>query len=164
MPPAPNAEPPSDETRLLWLLSGSNPEAFVSYLNTYPGEEFQALLRNPARLQEVVAQLQANPLLQRTPGQEIGGIPRSDLQSSNVYGARYDPKSGRMLVRFQSGSIYQYDDVPPFVFNAFSHGAAPARTNGRNRHGAWWVGKNPSLGAALNQYIKQAGYNYRRLS
>ena len=33
----------------------------------------------------------------------------------------------------------------------------------QNQYGRWWRGKNPSLGAALNQYIKAGNFNYRRL-
>lgn len=154
---------PSEETRLLWILSGSNPEAFVNYLRTYPGDEFQQLLRNPTRLQQTINQLQSNPSLQSLQGREQDGIPKSELQSSNVYGIKYNPKNGKMLVRFQKGSVYEYDQVPPYIFNAFRNGAAPARTKGKNQFGQWWKGKTPSLGAALNAYIKEAGYNYRRI-
>ncbi len=93
----------------------------------------------------------------------IDGIPHADLNSSNVWGANYDPKSGKMKVRFHGGSEYEYDGVPQAIFDAFIHGNADARTNGRNRYGRWWRGKNPSLGAALNQYIKAGGFNYRRI-
>jgi len=153
----------SEETKLLWILSGSNPEAFVKYLQTYPGKSFQQLLRNPTLLQQTIEQLQSDKSIGQLPNRQIDGIQKSDLQSSNVYGANYDPKSRKMLVRFQEGQIYEYDGIPPYIFKAFRHGAAPAKTKGKNRYGQWWVGKNPSLGAALNQYVKKANYNYRRV-
>ena len=152
----------SDESQLLWILSGSNPETFVQYLQTYPGDEFGTLLQNPEQLARLIADLQSNAP-PPTPGMQKDGIPKSGLQSSNVYGSQYDPKTGKLLVRFQEGAVYQYDDVPPYVFKAFQAGAAPAKTKGKNKYGQWWVGKNPSLGAALNTYIKQANYNYRRV-
>ncbi len=154
---------PSDETKLLWILSGNNPESFVSYLQTYPGDSFQSLLRNPDRLQHVVAQLQKTNPIESIPQQQQDGIEKSGLQSSNIYGANYDPKSGKLRVRFQEGNVYEYDNVPPYVFNAFRNGASAAKTSGSNRFGKWWVGKSPSLGAAFWNYIRQAGYAYRKL-
>lgn len=46
----------------------------------------------------------------------------------------------------------------------FSNGAVPAKTSGQNEHGRWWVGKNPSLGAAFSALIRQGGYQYERLN
>ncbi len=160
-PEAPNATPPSNDAQLLWILSGQQPQAFISYLRSYPTPATQSLLNNPHALNATLEQLQ-HMMPQGAPV-SINGIPSADLQSSNVWGARYDPKSGKMRVRFQGGSEYEYDGVPPNIFNAFIHGNASARTRGQNQYGRWWPNKNPSLGAALNQYIKAGGFNYRRL-
>jgi len=84
--------------------------------------------------------------------------------SSNIYGFRYDPSTRRMLVRFNSGSIYKYENVPPGVFRIFQQGAVPAKTNGENKYGKWWVGKQPSAGAAFFEMIKKGGYPYQRMS
>lgn len=152
---------PTPDAQLLWILAGQREEPFVNYLREYPAEGVQELLRNPAELQRVVAYLNA----MMPPGSmgQADGIPHADLNSSNVYGFKYDPKTKEMLVRFQGGSIYKYDNIPPYIFNAFSKGQANARTQGSNQWGAWWVNKNPSLGAALNQYIKAGNYPYQRL-
>jgi len=69
-----------------------------------------------------------------------------------------------MKVRFQGGAEYEYDGVPTNIYRAFSQGNAAAKTDGQNQYGKWWQGKNPSMGAAMNQYIKQGGFNYRRLN
>lgn len=154
--------PISDDIRLLWILSGENEQSFIQYLNTFPSTSTQNLLRNPDELQRTIADLQ-----QSMPGNQIpiviDGIPNADLNSSNVYGYRYNPETGKLKVRFQGGSVYEYDKVPPNLFNAFKNGAASARTSGQNNYGRWWVGKNPSLGAAFWNYIRNAGFNYRRL-
>jgi len=153
--------PPSNDAQLLWILSGSQPQAFISYLRTYPTPATQSLLNNPHALNATIEQLQRQ-MPQGAPV-SINGIPSADLESSNVWGARYDPKSGKMRVRFQGGSEYEYDGVPPNIFNAFIHGNASARTRGQNQYGRWWPNKNPSLGAALNQYIKAGNFSYRRI-
>lgn len=155
--------PVPEEANLLWHLSGRNPEAFIQYLRNYPNPEMQAILRDPERLQQLIGQLQGQSPAAAVLPESRDNIPKAQLNSSNVYGSRYDPKSQKLHVRFNSGSVYEYDGVPSYVFNAFRHGSAPATTRGHNRWGTWWRGKQPSLGASLNEYIKKAGYAYRRL-
>jgi len=154
-------EPPSNDAQLLWILSGSQEQAFISYLRDFQSRETQALLANPAELSRVIDYLNNT----MPPGQQpvIDGIQHADLQSSNIWGMAYNPKSKQMRVRFQGGSEYEYDGIPANIYRAFQKGNASARTNGRNQYGMWFRGKNPSLGAALNQYIKQGGFTYRRL-
>jgi hypothetical protein len=154
-------EPPSAGAQLMWILAGQKEDAFVNYLRTYPDPELNALLNNPEELRRNIQFLhrmmpQGQPLQQ-------DGIPHADLNSSNVYGFRYDPKTGNLLVRFQGGGVYGYQGVPPGVFKAFQQGAVPAKTNGQNQYGRWWQGKIPSLGAAFYQLIRQGGYPYQRL-
>jgi len=154
---------PSDDAQLLWHLAGQQEQAFISYLRTYPTPATQALLGNPTLLSQTIDQLtRMYPPTQQQP--EVNGIPEADLASSNVWGAAYDDKTGKMKVRFQGGSEYEYDGVPANIFRAFIHGNANARTRGENEYGRWWPNKNPSLGAALNQYIKGGNFPYRRLN
>jgi len=154
--------PPVGEIQLLWILAGQNEQAFLQYLTTYPSQITEALLRNPAELQRNIEFLQQMMPEGPNPAQ-ADGIPHADLNSSNIYGFRYNPKNQKLKVRFQGGSVYEYDSVPGNVVNAFQNGSASARTNGQNQYGRWWEGKNPSLGAAFWNYIRNAGYDYRRL-
>jgi hypothetical protein len=152
---------PSNDAQLLWILAGQQPQAFISYLRTFPTQDTQQLVRNPDQLNATIVQLsQMMP-----PGEPpvINGIQHADLNSSNVWGAAFNQKTGKMRVRFQGGSIYEYDGIPRAIFDAFIHGNAEAKTNGQNQYGRWWKGKNPSLGAALNQYIKAGNFSYRRI-
>lgn len=153
----------SENVMLIWRLAGGREDAFIDYLGNFPDPHFQQLLANPSELERVIEYLNIhNPINQR--GVEQNGIPKLELQSSNVYGMRYDVKNKKLLVRFNNGSIYAYSKVPPRIFNLIHNGQAQARTNGRNRFGRWWRGKTPSAGAALNQYLKSENYPYRRLS
>lgn len=161
VPTGPLSSPPSNDARLLWILAGEQPQAFISYLRTFPTPDTSQLLGNPAQLNAVIEQLQQ--MMPQGQQQTVDGIPQADLNSSNVWGANYDPKSGKMKVRFQGGSEYEYDGIPPNIFNAFIHGNASAKTKGKNKYGEWWEGKNPSLGAALNQYIKAGNFAYRKI-
>src|SRR4029078_5163622 len=141
--------------------SGGDQNAFVNYLRTFPGQGFQELAANPNRLAQLIAQFQQNNPLSHDKGVGADGIPNAQFQSSNVAGMKYDPKTGKLLVKFHGNGrdpIYEYDYVPPQIFNLLQHGNAFAQTDGRNRYGAWWRMKNPSLGAAVNQYLKAGGY------
>lgn len=152
---------PSNDAQLLWILAGQQPQAFISYLRTFPTQDTQNLLKNPDQLNATIEQL--NQMMPQGEPPVIHGIQHADLNSSNIWGAAYDPRSGKMKVRFQGGSEYEYDGVPENIFKAFIKGNASAKTKGKNKYGEWWVGKNPSLGAAMNQYIKAGGFNYRKI-
>lgn len=162
LPPDVGAPPAiHPDAQLLWILSGQQPQAFISYLRTFPTPGISQLLNNPAQLNATIEQLQS--MMPQGEPPIVDGIPHADLNSSNIWGATYDPKSGKMRVRFQGGSEYEYDGIPQNIFRAFIKGNASARTNGQNQYGRWWRGKNPSLGSAMHQYIKNGGFPYRRI-
>jgi hypothetical protein len=160
--PGPTPEPTPYGAELLWHIANGNPEAFVNYLQTVPDPSLNALVNDHTRLFHTV-----NDLSERfPPGQPppIGGIEKAPLNSSNIWGFNYDPQNGGLNVRFQSGSVYHYDNVPSYIFNIFQRGSVPAKTTGQNQHGAWWRGKNPSLGAAFYDLIRQGPYPYERVA
>jgi hypothetical protein len=163
----PGVEPALPQgTELLWILSGQQPNAFVDYLRTYPGDGLKELAANPTRLAQVLQRLQAESP-ERQIGVDANGIEDTQFPSSNVSGMKYDPKTGKLLVKFHGENgepVYQYDGVPPQIFQLLQHGNAFAKTKGKNKWGQWWPMKNPSIGAALNQWIKKAGYPYQRLA
>jgi hypothetical protein len=150
--------------QLLWMLAGGNDDAFVNYLRSIPVPEANNLLQNPEELVRVIQDLQQQFPAGTLENQSEGGIPHAQLQSSNVYGFQYSPQDGRLLVRFQGGSTYQYSGVPPSVFQVFARGAVPAKTSGSNQHGVWWEGKIPSLGAAFYAMIRNGPYAYERVA
>jgi hypothetical protein len=92
------------------------------------------------------------------------------MPSSNIYGFNYDYDNNKLLVKFQGndgvgqGPIYGYEGVQPYIFDLFKRGAAVAKTTGKNKWGKWWTGKTPSIGAALNAFIKKGNYPYQKLS
>ncbi len=154
----------TDPATLLWILSGGQQDAFVNYLRTYPDPELNAILRNPAQLRRLLEELQQRHPIEDLTKENADGIPHGPLQSSNIYGFRYDPQSGRLMVRFNSGSVYGYDGVPPGIFKVFQQGAVPAKTSGKNSFGQWWRGKLPSAGAAFAEMIKKGGFPYQKIS
>lgn len=160
-PAAALGAPPSPDAQLLWILAGQQEQAFLSYIREFPTPEMQALANNPTELSRTINFL--NRMMPQGAQPTIGGIQHADLNSSNIWGSRYDKARGKMRVRFQGGAEYEYDGVPENIYRAFEKGNATAKTTGSNEYGAWFRGKNPSLGAALNQYIKAGNFPYRRL-
>ncbi len=156
-----NETPISSDAQLLWVLAGQQEQAFISYLRDFPSEETQRLLNNPTLLGKTLNRLHE----MIPPGEQpvIDGIQHADLNSSNIWGTAYDPKTGKLKVRFQGGSEYEYDGVPANIYRAFQKGNASAKTSGKNQYGQWFVGKNPSMGSAMNQYIKAGKFPYRKL-
>ena len=154
--------PIPDNARLLWILSGENEDAFVNYLNTFPDDSLKTLLRNPTQLTQIIESLKASNPKQPTITED--GIPSADINSSNIFGFKYNPKTGKLLVKFQEGGVYGYDGIPPVIYNMFANGAVPAKTHGQNKWGRWWKGKTPSLGATFYELIKNGGYPYQKLS
>lgn len=147
---------------LLWHISGGKPEVFTNYLKQVPDAGLNALLNSPSQLQATIRRLQENQPQERN--REIGGIPQAPLQSSNIWGFSYDQRNRKLSVRFQGDGIYEYEGVPPQIFNLFQQGAVPAKTTGSNNYGSWWRGKNPSLGASLFELIKSKGYPYQKVA
>jgi len=152
----------------LYALAGGNLNAFRNYASQFPNAAFNAMARNPASLANIYNQLHNRITMPQ--GEVSDGIPKAELQSSNVYGYQYDPRSQSLRVKFNGkdvqgdGPIYQYDGVPPFVFKMIASGAIPAKTTGRNKYGMWWQGKSPSLGSSVNELLKIAGFPYQRLT
>jgi hypothetical protein len=85
-------------------------------------------------------------------------------ESAVIRRAEYDPKSKKLVVVFNKGSVYEYENVPEEVYRDLLKGSAPAKTEGKNEYGAWWVGKDPSIGATFNKLIKQGGYSYQKVA
>ena len=161
----PQIEPPlPNGTELLWELAGRDESAFVNYLRTVPDPALNNLLRSPDALNSTISRLQQQYPIDELQRGEIAGIPEAPINSSNIYGFDYDPRSKKLAVRFQSGSIYTYDGVPPGIFMVFKQGAVPAKTNGQNQYGMWWQGKQPSLGAAFYEMIRNGGYPYQKVA
>lgn len=153
--------PPTSSAQLLWILAGQKVDAFIHYLENYPDPQAHALLQNPEELDRVINYL--NRIMPAGQQPVVEGIPHADINSSNIYGFRYDPQSGSLRVRFQNGSVYGYQGVPPQIFNLFKQGAIAAKTNGQNNFGRWWIGKQPSLGASFYELIRSGGYPYQKL-
>lgn len=146
---------------ILWEIASGNPDAFINYLRTVPDPALNALAANHGRLQQTIRQLSEQRPSQEPQVQD--GIEQAPLRSSNIWGYHFSPRTGDLLVRFNEGGIYHYSGVPPEIFQIFQSGAIPARTNGENKWGKWWVGKSPSLGSSFYELIRD-NFPYERVA
>lgn len=151
---------------LLWTLAGGDPETFVKYLQTVPDDSLDDLKNDPEKLAATIDILSS---IGPKPPIEKEGVESSQLESSNIYGFKYDPKSRKLIVKFQGnkgygqGPIYEYSKVPKFIYDLFKDGAISAKTTGKNKWGRWWKHKNPSLGATHYSLIRDT-FPYKKVS
>ena len=87
---------------------------------------------------------------------------RSDADSSNVNKIMYNDESKELVIKFNSGDIYTYENIEFDSFRDIVEGNAVCVTSGENRWGSWDLGKSPSVGAAVYKYLVDAGATYRK--
>ena len=129
-----------------------------------PIEEIEA---EQAAVAEQVTPAEPEP---QAPSEPIPPLDDAPYPSSNISGFKYDPKSKKLIIRFQgkypqkySGSVYSYENVPQNIFDVFRRGAVAPKTSGRNAWHRWRKNQSPSLGASAYALIREGGYKYRKL-
>ena len=85
-----------------------------------------------------------------------------NIQSSNVKKIMYNDETKEMFIQFQDKSIYTYFAVPFQLFLDVSGGKATCITSGENKYGKWFVGKTPSVGAAVHKFLIKKGIKYQK--
>jgi len=79
------------------------------------------------------------------------------VSSTNVKKVKWDSITRDMVVQFY-GSTYTYYNVPEAIYNNVVDGQAGTKTAG-----PWGeIGKYPSVGAAIHQWMIDGGYNYKK--
>lgn len=82
----------------------------------------------------------------------------SSVRSSNVSRIKWDSETKELTIRFRGGDTYTYFNVPESVYNNVEDGNAGTKTSG-----SWGdKGKFPSVGAAVHQWLIDAGFRYRK--
>lgn len=85
-----------------------------------------------------------------------------NIRSSNVRKIMYNDETKEMFIQFQDKSIYTYFEVPFQLFLDVSGGKATCLTSGENKYGSWFVGKTPSVGAAVHRYLVKKNVRYKK--
>lgn len=75
------------------------------------------------------------------------------ISSSNVWKYKYDDIKQELVIKFQEGSTYTYTGVDMTLFNDISSGYGTCITEGSNKWGSWYIGKFPSIGAAVYELL-----------
>jgi hypothetical protein len=73
----------------------------------------------------------------------------NDPNSSNVKKVLYNDETMELVIKFINNEIYTYPNVDFTKFRTIMEGAGICRTEGQNKWGSWYVGKTPSIGAAV---------------
>lgn len=87
---------------------------------------------------------------------------RNNPLSSNVDKIMYNDETMELVIKFNSGDIYTYDNIDFTDFNNIINGRAVCITEGESRWGSWDVGKTPSVGAAVYKYLVDSGATYKK--
>ena len=60
---------------------------------------------------------------------------RTPIESSNIQSAGYSPAEHRLQIEFKSGGVYDYEDVPPKVYEEFTEAPSKGRFFAQNIKG-----------------------------
>lgn len=85
---------------------------------------------------------------------------RSTANSSNVDKMKWNDETNELVIKFNDGSYYTYFDVDSNTFFSIVNGEASCISEGENEHGSWWVGKSPSVGAAVYEFLVDNNVRY----
>jgi hypothetical protein len=86
---------------------------------------------------------------------------KNDVDSSNIKKILYNDESKELVIKFNSGETYTYEDIDFSTFRDVIEGNGVCRTDGENEFGSWYVGKSPSVGAAVYDMLVSSGASYR---
>jgi hypothetical protein len=81
---------------------------------------------------------------------------RNTADSSNVDKMKYNDETKELVIKFNDGSYYTYFDIDFEQFMAVVEGDGTCVTEGENQYGTWEIGKNPSVGAAVWEWLINA--------
>lgn len=85
---------------------------------------------------------------------------RSTANSSNVDKMKWNDETNELVIKFNDGSYYTYFDIDSNTFFSIVNGEASCISEGENKDGSWWVGKSPSVGASVYEYLVSNGARY----
>lgn len=121
-------------------------------------EEARKRAYNKAREQEIAIGIYENAPIKYVELKKW----RSAPNSSNVDRVMYNDETRELVIRFNDGAYYTYFDIDFTEFVDIFNGAGICRTSGKNRWGEWFVGKTPSVGAAVYNILVRSGKRYSR--
>jgi len=85
------------------------------------------------------------------------------VDSSNVDGLQYDTEKEELEIYFHEGEQYRYYGIDYDTFERVWKGKAACITEGETQYGSWFIGKTPSVGAALHKFLIKTGKKYEKI-
>lgn len=99
--------------------------------------------------------------------EENMAIYKSGVISSNVRSYKYNDNGrvdgGTLELYFHDGSGYRYSNISVEDFQHIVNGDAICSTSGSNENGLWFIGKTPSVGAAVWKYLIDRNKKYTKI-
>lgn len=132
-------------------------------------KEQEELAQAEAEQAQVASELGPTVEAPKVTGEPVPPLQPAPYPSSNINAFKYEPKKGRLFVKFQdkfpqtNGPVYVYEGVPAYIVNVFARGAVAPKTSGKNKWHSWRKGVTPSLGAAMFALIKSGAFPYSRV-
>lgn len=86
---------------------------------------------------------------------------RRNLNSANVDRILFNDETGELAIQFKEGDVYIYPNQTKLMFDSLVRGEGICRTEGENKWGSWFVGKTPSIGAAVYSKLVEGDAPFR---
>jgi len=86
---------------------------------------------------------------------------RRNLNSANVERILFNDETNELAIQFRGGGVYIYPNQSKDMFDSLVRGEGICRTEGENQWGSWFVGKTPSIGAAVYSKLVETEADFR---
>jgi hypothetical protein len=86
---------------------------------------------------------------------------RRNLDSANVDRILFNDETLELAIQFKEGDVYIYPNQSKEMFDSLVRGEGICRTEGENQWGSWFVGKTPSIGAAVYSKLVETEAEFR---
>ena len=86
---------------------------------------------------------------------------RRNLNSANVDRILFNDETNELAIQFKEGDVYIYPNQSKEMFDSLVRGEGICRTEGENKWGSWFVGKTPSIGAAVYSKLVETDAAFR---
>ncbi len=87
---------------------------------------------------------------------------RRNLNSANVDRILFNDETLELAIQFKEGDVYIYPNQSKEMFDSLVRGEGICRTEGENKWGSWFVGKTPSIGAAVYSKLVETEADFRK--
>lgn len=106
------------------------------------------------RLSQASARVQSKVRTERLTVYDPKTNETTRMKSSWIRSFAYDNRTQKLYMTVHTGKTYSWDNIDPMMASQILRGDASCTTEDPTGKRRWWISKNPSLGAAFWQYLK----------